>query len=114
MKRILIASLLLSSCALFAQKKVYTLNLDVPEKEIKTGHLKLGGTSPDGGSIAVNSFYMTVNGQPAIPVMGEFHYSRYPAEQWEEQILKMKAGGVNVIPTYVFWSISVRIWTSTT
>ena len=109
MKRILLASLLLSSCALFAQKKVYTLNLDVPEKEIKTGHLKLGGTSPDGGSIAVNSFYMTVNGQPAIPVMGEFHYSRYPAEQWEEQILKMKAGGVNVIPTYVFWNIHEEV-----
>ena len=109
MKRILIASLLLSSCALFAQKKVYILNLDVPEKEIKTGHLKLGGTSPDGGSIAVNSFYMTVNGQPAIPVMGEFHYSRYPAEQWEEQILKIKAGGVNVIPTYVFWSIHEEV-----
>lgn len=109
MKRILIASMLLSSCALFAQKKVYTLNLDVPEKEIKTGHLKLGGTSPDGGSIAVNSFYMTVNGQPAIPVMGEFHYSRYPAEQWEEQILKIKAGGVNVIPTYVFWSIHEEV-----
>ena len=55
MKRLLAISLLLSSCPLFAQKNVYTLNLDVPEKEIKTGHLKLGGTSPDGGSIDVNS-----------------------------------------------------------
>ena len=49
----------------------------------------------------MNSFYVSINGKPAIPVMGEFHYSRYPAEQWEEQILKIKAGGVNVIPTYV-------------
>ena len=109
MKRLLAISLLLSSCPLFAQKNVYTLNLDVPEKEIKTGHLKLGGTSPDGGSIDVNSYYMTVDGKPSIPVMGEFHYSRYPAEQWEEQILKIKAGGVNVIPTYVFWNIHEEV-----
>lgn len=101
--------IMLSSCPLFAQKNVYTLNLDVPEKEIKTGHLKLGGTSPDGGSIDVNSYYMTVDGKPTIPVMGEFHYSRYPAEQWEEQILKIKAGGVNVIPTYVFWNIHEEV-----
>lgn len=109
MKKIVAISLLLSSCALFAQKNVYTINLDVPEKEVKTGHLKLGGTSPDGGNITVNSFYMSVNGQPTIPVMGEFHYSRYPAEQWEEQILKIKAGGVNVIPTYVFWNIHEEV-----
>lgn len=109
MKRLLVISLLLSSCSLFAQKNVYTLNLDVPEKEIKTGHLKLGGTNPDGGSIDVNSYYMSVNGKPVVPVMGEFHYSRYPAEQWEEQILKIKAGGVNVIPTYVFWNIHEEV-----
>jgi len=26
--------------------------------------------------------------------MGEFHYTRYPERYWEEEILKMKAGGV--------------------
>ena len=36
-------------------------------------------------------------------------YSRYPAEQWEEEILKMKAGGVNVVPTYVFWSLHEEV-----
>lgn len=109
MKKIIAISFLISSCALFAQKKVYTLNLDVPEKEIKSNHLKLGGNNPHGGNIAVNSFYMSVDGEPSIPVMGEFHYSRYPAEQWEEQILKIKAGGVNVIPTYVFWNIHEEV-----
>lgn len=39
-----------------------------------------------------------------IPVMVKFHYSRYPSEQWEESILKIKAGGVTVIPTCVFWN----------
>ena len=75
------------------------------EKIIYTKHLKLGGTAPDGGSIEVNSFYMLRNGKPMLPVTGEFHYSRYPAEQWEQAILKMKAGGLTIIPTYVFWNI---------
>jgi beta-galactosidase len=35
--------------------------------------------------------------------MGEFHYSRVPQQNWETEILKMKAGGVEVISTYVIW-----------
>ena len=35
--------------------------------------------------------------------MGEFHYSRMPEAQWEEEILKMKAAGVEIIATYVIW-----------
>jgi beta-galactosidase len=31
------------------------------------------------------------------------HHSRVPKEEWEEQILKMKAGGVQIIATYVMW-----------
>lgn len=69
----------------------------------------MGGSSPTGGSISVNNFYMSIDGRPVIPVMGEFHYARYPREQWEEEILKMKAGGVNVLPTYVFWSLHEEV-----
>lgn len=79
--------------------------MPVKEKTIYSGHLKLGGSNPSGERIEVNSYYMSIGGKPVIPVMGEFHYSRYPECQWEEEILKMKAGGVTVIPTYVFWSI---------
>jgi hypothetical protein len=43
------------------------------------------------------------DGKPWIPVMGEFHYTRYPETYWEEEILKMKASGVDVISTYIFW-----------
>ena len=35
--------------------------------------------------------------------MGEFHYSRYPADYWEESLLKMKAGGIGIVSSYVFW-----------
>lgn len=35
--------------------------------------------------------------------MGEFHFSRYPAAEWEHEILKMKAAGVEIVATYVIW-----------
>lgn len=86
-------------------QSAYQINLDIPDKIIETGYLDLGGVAPDGGSISVNSYYMELNESPFIPIMGEIHYTRIPNEQWEEQILKVKSGGVNVICTYVFWNI---------
>lgn len=86
----------------------YRINIDQPEKNILRGHLDLGGGNPDGEKITVNSYYIEKNGQPFYPVIGEFHYSRFPEEYWEEEILKMKSGGINVIATYVFWNIHER------
>jgi beta-galactosidase len=64
-----------------------------------------GGTakSPSGSTLALNSRYLMRDGKPWLPVVGEFHYSRYPESRWEEEILKMKAAGVDVVATYVFW-----------
>ena len=90
-------------------QRVYELSAPAQPKVIKSDHLRMGGTNPKGERIDVNSFYMSIGGKPVIPVMGEFHYSRYPAEQWEEEILKMKAGGVTVLPTYVFWSLHEEV-----
>lgn len=45
-----------------------------------------------------------LNGKPWLPVMGEFHYSRVPVSEWEPEILKMKAAGVQIISTYVIWN----------
>ena len=38
-----------------------------------------------------------------FPVMGEIHYSRVPERYWKEELLKMKAGGVDIISSYVIW-----------
>jgi beta-galactosidase len=62
-----------------------------------------GGKSPDGNVLAINSRYLLLDGKPWFPVMGEFQYSRYPVQHWEEEILKMKAGGIQIISTYIFW-----------
>lgn len=34
---------------------------------------------------------------------GEFHHTRCPAAEWEEELLKMKAGGVTAVASYVIW-----------
>ena len=47
--------------------------------------------------------YLVKNGEPWFPIMGEIHYSRYPKEYWKESIYKMRAGGVEVVSSYVIW-----------
>lgn len=43
------------------------------------------------------------DGKRILPIMGEFHFSRYDNKAWKEEILKMKAGGIGIVATYVFW-----------
>lgn len=75
-----------------------------PAPPPETGYLRLGtSTSPTGHTLGMNSQYLLRDGQPWLPVMGEFHFSRFPKARWEEQLLKMKAGGVQIVATYLFW-----------
>jgi hypothetical protein len=60
-------------------------------------------TSSDGHVLGMNERYLTLDGKPWLPVMGEFHYTRVPESQWEEEILKMKEDGVSIVATYVIW-----------
>ena len=48
--------------------------------------------------------YLTRDGRPWLPVMGEFHFSRYPCRYWKEELEKMKSGGVEIVATYLFWN----------
>ncbi len=57
----------------------------------------------DGTTLTLDSDSLLLNGKPWMPVMGEFHYARYPETEWREELLKMKAGGVDTVATYVFW-----------
>lgn len=56
-----------------------------------------------GNTITFNSLSMLCDGKPVLPVMGEFHFSRYPDADWRKELLKMRAGGINIVSTYVFW-----------
>lgn len=74
-----------------------------PLPELKSGHLRMEGSNPKGDSIQVTNQYLTYNGKPWIPVMGEYPYSRSDDSCWEEELLKIKAGGVSIIQSYVLW-----------
>lgn len=47
--------------------------------------------------------YLTKNGKPWFPIMGEMHYSRYPKQYWKESLYKMKAGGIDIVSCYCIW-----------
>jgi beta-galactosidase len=71
---------------------------------ILTGHLGLGETNaPDGRTLWADNRSFCRDGKPWIPVMGEFHYSRCSSNEWRDALLKMKAGGIDIVATYVFW-----------
>lgn len=53
--------------------------------------------------ITITNKLLLKDGKPWLPVMGEMHYSRVPWQRWEETLLKMKAGGIDVVASYVFW-----------
>ena len=55
------------------------------------------------GSYGANGYYLTKDGKPWYPVMGEIHFSRLSEYLWRDAVAKMKAGGVQILATYVFW-----------
>lgn len=102
---VLLAAAALSGamCAQANPTEIVRFDASKVTKQPPTPFPQFGGKSPNGHEVTVNSQYLILDGKPWLPVMGEFHYSRYPERYWEEQILKMKAGGVQVVATYVFW-----------
>jgi len=102
-----------SVCFLFAARKetrggsrptgAIVIDASVPSPSATPLPFEVGGRSPTGDVLSANSQYLLLDGKPWFPVMGEFHFSRYPAADWEEELLKMKAGGIQVVSTYVFW-----------
>ncbi|GIM88526.1 galactose-1-phosphate uridylyltransferase [Paractinoplanes toevensis] len=53
--------------------------------------------------VSLTSRYLTRDGVPVIPVSGEIHYSRVPRARWRQRLRQMRAGGVTVAASYVFW-----------
>jgi beta-galactosidase len=64
----------------------------------------IDGRSPSGHVLGANSRCLTFDGNPCFPVLGEFDFSRYPAGEWEGELLKMQAGGISTVATRVFWN----------
>ena len=85
---------------------MYTLDLSrVPEKRIFPLGEKFSGAAPDGRRIGFTNYHMTLDGKPFFGISGEMHYSRVAPDQWEDSVVKMRCGGVNILSTYVFWNV---------
>lgn len=86
-----------------AQNQV-VIDASIPATPVRPVAARLGtNRNPQGHILSVNSQYLTLDGKPWLPVMGEIHYSRVPESEWESSILKMKASGVQIVASYVIW-----------
>jgi beta-galactosidase len=108
---------LVSSAALFlmpalstvpasAQAAVTTIRIDASRPWQEPGpadYTAEFATAPNGETVGLNARTLTLNGRPWLPVAGEFHFSRVPRAEWEDELLKMKAAGVDIVSTYVIW-----------
>lgn len=82
----------------------YRLNINrLNEKDIYELGTEFRGSNGAGEELSFTNYYMQKNNAPFFGVSGEFHYSRMSDSRWEDEIIKMKMGGLNTIATYVFW-----------
>jgi len=94
---------------LAASETEYVIDASGAERPVRNDRLQAGGKSPAGDRIDANDYYLTWNDQPFIPVVGEFHFARYPNQYWEESLRKIKAGGIGVVATYIHWNVHEEI-----
>lgn len=104
MKKLIYLSILLSLSQSIVSQNNYSIEIQGPTFPLESGHFKMGNPGPANKEIEVNNQYLMLGKKPLLPVMGEIHYTRIRPEQWEETILKMKACGINIISTYLFWN----------
>lgn len=69
----------------------------------KEEKMPFGYEGKENRKLGMTSRGLTRDGQPWYPVMGEFHFSRFRDLFWKDEIYKMKAGGIQILATYVFW-----------
>lgn len=65
--------------------------------------IHMSGCDDKGKELAVGNYFLTLDGEPFFAVCGEAHFSRMNEALWEDEIIKMKLGGVNIIAGYIFW-----------
>lgn len=86
-------------------RETHYVDASAPAPGPVDGYLKVGtATSPDGVVLGVDSRSLTLNGKAWMPVMGEIHFVRLPHSEWDSSLAKIKASGVDIIATYLFWN----------
>lgn len=84
----------------------YTLDLtQVRKQKVYPLGDRFCGASSDGHEISFTNVSMQKDGRPFFAVSGELHFSRVSPDQWDDSVVKMQCGGVNILSTYVFWIV---------
>jgi hypothetical protein len=92
-------------CQLAQAERLLAIDASAPAPAPVSGHVKTGSaTAPGGHTLGINNQYLTRDGRPWLPVMGEFHYSRSPADSWDAELAKMKSAGIDVVASYIIWN----------
>jgi hypothetical protein len=83
---------------------VLTLDASARPPAAGTAGFHMGtATAPGGHTLTLDSRSLLRDGQPWLLISGEFHYARCPESEWRDELLKIKAGGVSVVASYIFW-----------
>ncbi|MGA2231314.1 MAG: beta-galactosidase [Tepidisphaeraceae bacterium] len=81
-----------------------TLDASTPPAPAGTAGFHMGtATAPGGRTLTLDSRSLLLDGRPWVFISGEFHYARCPETEWRDELLKIKAGGVSVVASYIFW-----------
>ena len=84
----------------------YALDLTqvAPKRVFPLGE-RFTGVDPRGRTLSFTNDFMTLDGRPFFGVSGEMHFARVSPDQWEDAVVKMRCGGINILSTYVFWNV---------
>jgi hypothetical protein len=83
---------------------VLTLDASARPPVVETPDFHMGTTTAPGGhTLTLDSRSLLRDGKPWLLISGEFHYARCPEAEWRDELLKIKAGGVSVVASYIFW-----------
>ncbi|GAF64375.1 beta-galactosidase [Bacillus sp. TS-2] len=84
--------------------KEFSVNISPTKKEVFPASIDMGDQNVNGDQFQLTNYYFKKNGQPFYGICGEFHFSRYDNQNWEDELIKMKMAGINIVPTYIFWN----------
>lgn len=101
--RLAVTACLAAAGAMSTRAGDQTISIAAPAPAITTGFKMGASRSPAGDTLTLDSRSLILDNHRWTPAMGEFQYSRYPESEWREELLKMKAGGIDIVSTYVFW-----------
>ena len=62
----------------------------ISEEKTEYRMLPMNGRDSQGNFYEADALSLKKNGKRFLPVMGEFHFSRYEPKDWEEELLKIK------------------------